>query len=1180
MANRSKQLDRLLSIVILFAVGSLFSSSDLPTGGSVVGGTAGISSTPDKVTVTQSTDRAIVNWNKFNVSHGKEFRSVQPGNGSVLFNRVVGGNPSYIAGKMTAVTPDGRSAGTHIVVSNGAGITVGGGAVFDANGVVLTTRDVRNADFMSGSNSFSGSSDAAITIAGDINVARRGSWISFVGSSVAHTEGQFLAAPFSKIVLAGAEAFSLNLDGADGLVEFVPDPSKASRSLAVQLVRSTSINAENGYVLLQTQDVHDAVSGTISVDGVVESSRAVKGEGGVIRLLGGEGASVNVGGALRARAPPGADTRGGTIHVTGDDVNISDSATLDVSGDKGGGRIHIGGIIGADSASRVSTSGISYRDANDVYIGAAYLSADAIDQGDGGVVDMWANDHLTFGGITRARGGTRGGNGGRIETSSPNPMDRLASFSVDTRAPLGKMGTYTIDPQDIEIGADSGSGAHVVAITTLLTDLTTTNVTLDTETLSLGVTGGTHSITLNSPLGIPDSTAGELTLSASGDIDILSPLSHEGSGLLEATAGGSLNINASVSNHGTGGMDLYGIGGVSIQNQISNSGSGDLNISAYNPNEVNISSSELTFTGVDSGLSLTGSGNITLVADTYIDIRDIGTASGEGGDASQISLTGSGDLYFVSSMSSIGEVYFIDGGAIDRTSHTGLVLCYWGFPDYITDEYSIEAPSWNVLKEKMTGVDVYYRWIYSPENYDSIRSLWTPVTEGGVTGEGASKGSYALFNDITLSDGDHDLTRVASTEFTGYFSGEGNTITIDRSYTHARFFRSLFPLAINPDWDASAGREIPTIRDLNLVYGSHYGNAEGVGPVAGQFTGYMKNVKVISGEIDTRGLDYRGGLVGKVLDKGWFVGNTVESFNIENLTATGSNKGNHIGGLVGGAVCDAGVKLDLKFENNTVTTLTVDADSYQGGLMGSAIGLNGSSGESAGNVTVSGTNNTTTSVTLTGDDNLGGLIGYVKGGDSDSGGGAAGITITGNTLGTANITGSNYLSSMVGQIRGGGGGDSSSIGQNGGSVVFTCRNNTTLSTTIHGTDNIGHFIGYFRAGDGGFHTSGTSHGNGGFARVTVEENTADALYISGQDYLGGMFGALSKASAQTEDLSGTLIVVTQDNLILTLGIKGREYTGGFYGFMDGVPSSGGASYEETPFNLDILRHRVIFRGGL
>ncbi|MCB1236879.1 MAG: filamentous hemagglutinin N-terminal domain-containing protein, partial [Verrucomicrobiae bacterium] len=90
----------------------------------------------------QSTDKAIINWEEFSISAGEITEFLQPGASSAVLNRVVSGNPSAIQGALRA---NGK-----VFVINPNGIVVGTSGTIDVAGLVLSTLDVSDAEFLSG----------------------------------------------------------------------------------------------------------------------------------------------------------------------------------------------------------------------------------------------------------------------------------------------------------------------------------------------------------------------------------------------------------------------------------------------------------------------------------------------------------------------------------------------------------------------------------------------------------------------------------------------------------------------------------------------------------------------------------------------------------------------------------------------------------------------------------------------------------------------------------------------------------------------------------------------------------------------------------------------------------------------------------------------------------------------
>lgn len=88
------------SLTSLLVLNSPLSAQTLPTGGGFVAGSGGIATTGATMTVTQQGSRGIINWNGFSIGQGAKV-AFENGSGATL-NRVGGGNPSAIAGSLTA----------------------------------------------------------------------------------------------------------------------------------------------------------------------------------------------------------------------------------------------------------------------------------------------------------------------------------------------------------------------------------------------------------------------------------------------------------------------------------------------------------------------------------------------------------------------------------------------------------------------------------------------------------------------------------------------------------------------------------------------------------------------------------------------------------------------------------------------------------------------------------------------------------------------------------------------------------------------------------------------------------------------------------------------------------------------------------------------------------------------
>jgi filamentous hemagglutinin family protein len=149
-----------VSLCALLAASPALSQA-LPTGGEVAAGSAVIgAASPTRLTVTQTSARAILNWKSFSVGDGASVR-FDNGRGATL-NRVTGGDLSKIDGRL--------SASGSVYLINPAGVIVGNNGVISTGGTFLASSlDLPDASFMSGGAlTFSGSGDAGVVNLGRI----------------------------------------------------------------------------------------------------------------------------------------------------------------------------------------------------------------------------------------------------------------------------------------------------------------------------------------------------------------------------------------------------------------------------------------------------------------------------------------------------------------------------------------------------------------------------------------------------------------------------------------------------------------------------------------------------------------------------------------------------------------------------------------------------------------------------------------------------------------------------------------------------------------------------------------------------------------------------------------------------------------------------------------------------
>ena len=421
-----------------------------PTGGSVVGGAAAISHTGTNTRIDQSSQRAAIDWQSFNVGSQQSVTFSQPSASAVALNRVTGPDPSQIAGRI--------DANGQIILVNQSGVNFYKGAQINAAGVMVSAAGITNQNFMAGAMKFDqpGKPDAKVSNAGTITVKQAG-LAALVAPQVANSGT--ITARLGHVVLAGAKTATLDLYG-DGLLslDVTNQVSQAPRGPdgkpVTALVTNTGVViADGGTVQLTARAADGIVQNLVQAGGKIRAATMGDQTGTV--ALNGVGGSIMVEGQLSA---PGRalGTKGGAIEVVSNgNVGIASKARIAASGKTGGGVIAIGttldrardgpGVTAAMTATNVTVQQ------------GATIAANAATNGPGGHVAILSQDTTRMAGTISAKGGKGGGDGGFVEVSGEHLS---LTGGVDLSASNGMTGTLLLDPDNITImHGDTASGS-------------------------------------------------------------------------------------------------------------------------------------------------------------------------------------------------------------------------------------------------------------------------------------------------------------------------------------------------------------------------------------------------------------------------------------------------------------------------------------------------------------------------------------------------------------------------------------------------------------------------------------------------------------------------------------------------------------------------------------------------
>jgi filamentous hemagglutinin family protein len=385
--------------------------------------------------VTQSEQRGIIDWRRFDVGRDHHVQFQQPSSRSITLNRVTTPDPSVIAGRVTA---NGQ-----IAIVNQSGVVFSQGAQVEAAGVIASTADISNQNFMAGRMVFDrpGRPDARIENAGSITVREAG-LAALVAPQVANRGT--ITARLGRVALAGGETHVVDLHG-DGLLSIeVTGAVRQAPGGGTALVTNTGvIEAQGGTVQLSAAAADGIVQDLVRAGGRVSANTdAATGRTGQV-LIAGTGGAIRIEGEVSA-VGTAAGTRGGTIEAVAERVLVDRTARVNASGQAGGGEVAIGTTRRGATAPRLARrTGVA---------AGAEIRADATAQGSGGTVTVNSQDLTVHAGVVSARGGPEGGDGGFVEISGQRGLQ--ITGSVDVGAPAGKPGTVLIDPMDLYIIGD------------------------------------------------------------------------------------------------------------------------------------------------------------------------------------------------------------------------------------------------------------------------------------------------------------------------------------------------------------------------------------------------------------------------------------------------------------------------------------------------------------------------------------------------------------------------------------------------------------------------------------------------------------------------------------------------------------------------------------------------------
>ena len=1118
--------------------------SQLPTGAQVSVGNASVSQSGAVMTITQSSDKAALNWQTFHIGSQATVQFEQPSAQSVTLNRVLDQNPSQIFGQL-------KANGT-VFLQNPHGVYFSPSASVDVGSFVATTHQLSDADVLAGNHQFSRAQAIGHILNEGQLTARLGGYIALLAPEVRNLG--VVVAKGGTIALAAGETYRLQFEANDRLTQVLVSPA----TVAAYVENRNAVIAPGGLVILSAQAANAIQGGVVNNAGSIQANALVN-DGGVVRLVASH--SLSHTGSITADAAPVGVGQGGRIDII---ANLDNpESRLEVNGDlsaKGGAAGGHGG--------QIETSGSHVRIGDDTRVatnapqgtgGTWLIDPTDFTVGTGAGSDMSGTTlgtNLNSGSVTIMSSSGGSGTSGdihindavswtaanKLTLSAANNIHINNAIHVPTGGSVALVYGTSVGTGDYNFGsfsanktqfagsinfAGTGAGLFTTQWGANAVDSYTVITNPSTYVLSTNPTGSILSSSGKYALGQNYNfersfTASPITGSFTGKFEGLGHtvgnltgtgaigLFNNSSGLIR-DVGVNMSTNSAIS--GTGGLVNTNSG--VIKNSFANA-------SIYTV----FNSGGAALYGTFGGLIGTNSGLVTnsFSTGTVSGTSFIGGLIGSNGSANSASPSNILNSFSIVTVTGTGSYV---GGLIGQNATTGT-----GASSTVTNSFAT-GDVWTTGANAGGGLIGY--------NFASAASSTVAVTDsyatGNLTGPLTNGGSNYYFGGLIGSNtvsgvganasvtGSHATGNVTvGSSWVGgligfnQVNGSNGVANVSNSYATGTVWNNPSSLSkgtgglLGLNRSAAAGSS-------STVTNSHATGAVSAGQSwTGGLIGY--NYANASGVNQTISNSYATGAVIGTVNVGGLVGlnqaSNSGSTSIEKSYATGSVSGTQgsVGGLVGTNTVDTATSASSNIANSYASGYVSNTSSnYAGGLIG-----NNATATSSNSAYIS--NSYATGQVSSGGDSVGGLVGF------NLGNGDSRIV---QSYATGSVTSTSALGNNVGGL----------VGSNSGGAT---NSNVSISQSyatgaVSAAKTVGGLVGNVSAG------SGSANIDQSYATSNVQQTAASGV-------AGGLVGQVA--------LPGTGGFVQISNSFAYGSVTGTSisYLGGLVGKFEAAAKGG------------------------
>jgi len=589
--------------------------TELPTGGNVVAGQANINQSGLTMNINQTTNRAAVNWNTFNVGSDATVNFNQPSANSVTLNRVQSGNASQIFGQI--------NANGQVFLTNPNGAYFAPGASVNVGGLMATTHSISNDDFMAGNYTFNrDGAEGSIINEGDLT-AELGGYIALLAPEV-RNQGVIIA-DLGTVALAAGESYDLAIDNNGTLTSLQVEPA----TIDALVENRHAVKAAGGLVIFSSQSINTLQGGVINNTGTIEAT-GISHDGGRIILEASN--SISHTGTIEADAAMNSSGDGGSVILIADLDNLNSQTVIDGSisaqaGELGGN----GGFIETSAShltigenTRISThaangeSGTWLLDPVDFTIAAS----------GGDMTGATLSSSLGSGNVSIASTSGGSGTAGDVNVNdavswSANKLTLNAQNDININSDMTATGTASLALEYGQAAVELGNTSNITTTDAkVYLPASTTNFTT-----KLGSDGGIKSYTVITSLGTEGSTTttdlqgmvGDRTLNYAlgADINALATGTWNSGAGFEMFSGAFLNA------------EFDGLGHTITDIYINRSGTANIGLfgTTYNASVRNVGLVGGSISGTNNTGALIGTATGTKVHNSFSSATVVGTTT-------------------------------------------------------------------------------------------------------------------------------------------------------------------------------------------------------------------------------------------------------------------------------------------------------------------------------------------------------------------------------------------------------------------------------------------------------------------------------------------------------------------------------------------------------------------------